>query len=347
MALQSSGPISFSDLAAEFGDTKPYSFSEFYRDGGKVPGVNASVAASGAIRLGTFFGAVNELLQTVTANASINAQTIFGSDWGTNIPKRLSIPAGVTIGPLTIPSGMGGSLEVDVAGNIYGTGGSANGGAGGHAITSNTSFTLNVLSGGSVRGGGGGGGRGGTGGGGSYTSTTTQTDNNSNGASGWQFRADEYGRIYLYYGQNNLQGSVYPYSDWQTRTTVTLNGWTYTRGAFRQDYGLYKSYAHTRSQSTTVNTNGGGGGNGGRGQGYNQSLASGSGGSAGGTNAGTGGTGGSGGNWGASGATGNTGANGNRTNGSGGSAGGAAGRAVFMNAGTVIVNNSGTINGAY
>ena len=348
MAVTSSGEIKFSDLAAEFGDTPPYQFSEFYRGAGKVPDVNDNVPASGQLRLGQFYGSVNELLQAVTANASINAQTIFGSDWGTNIPKRLSIPAGVTIGPLTIPSGMGGSLEVDVAGNIYGTGGSANGGAGGHAITSNSSFTLNVLSGGSVRGGGGGGGKGGTGGGGSYTSTTTQVDENYNGASGWQVYSGTYGRVYLYYGQNNYVGNVNVGAGWMTTTgPITLNGWTYTRSTYRQEYGGAQSYRYVRTQSSTVNTNGGGGGNGGRGQGYNQSLASGSGGSAGGTNAGTGGTGGSGGNWGASGATGNTGANGNRTNGSGGSGGGAAGRAVLMNAGTVTVNNSGTINGAY
>lgn len=328
MALQSSGPIRFSDLAAEFGDTKPYSFSEFYRDGGKVPGVNASVAASGAIRLGTFFGAVNELLQTVTANASINAQTIFGSDWGSAVPKRLSIPAGVTIGPLTIPSGMGGSLEVDVAGNIYGTGGSANGGAGGHAITSNTSFTLNVLSGGSVRGGGGGGGKGGTGGGGSYTVNTCETRGGTR--------------------DNNYYADWYPVWNGSNPGPYNPPGFTSVSRGPQFDYYNDVGYFYiTVCWNTTSNTNGGAGGNGGRGQGYNQSLASGSGGAGGGTNAGTGGTGGSGGNWGASGATGNTGVNGNRTNGSGGSAGGAAGRAVQMNSGTVTVNNSGTINGAY
>jgi len=348
MAVQSSGAISLSDLADEFGDTQPYSMSEYYRDGGKVPGVNSNVPASGLIRLQNFYGSVNELLQTVTANASINAQTIFGSDWGTSIPKRLSIPSGVIIGPLTIPSGMGGSLEVDVAGEIQGTGGSANGGAGGNAITSNTSFTLNVLSGGAVRGGGGGGGAGGTGGGGSYTSTTTQVDENYNGASGWQVYSGTYGRVYLYYGQNNYQGYVNVGGGHMTNTgPITLNGWTYTRSTYRQEYGGAKSYRYVRTQSSTVNTNGGSGGAGGRGQGYNQSLASGSGGSSGGTNAGTGGTGGSGGGFGSAGSTGNTGANGNRTNGSGGSGGGAAGRAVLMNAGTVTVNNSGTINGAY
>lgn len=328
MAIQSSGPISFSDLAAEFGDTKPYSFSEFYRDGGKVPGVNASVAASGAIRLGTFYNSVNELLQAVTANASINAQTIFGSDWGTNIPKRLSIPSGVTIGPLTIPSGMGGTLEVDVAGNVYGTGGSANGGAGGHAITANSSFTLNVLSGGSVRGGGGGGGLGGTGGGGSYSQQEGPVYNTGSRyfqAGQWEGR---WGYGAIFYGN--------PYSS---------GGWTYRAGSIQGSSSGNNLWSIYRTR--TVTSSGGAGGAGGVGQGYNQSSSSGSSGSAGGTNAGSGGTGGSGGGYATAGSTGSTGSNGNASNGSAGSGGGAAGRAVQMNAGTVTVNNSGTINGAY
>ena len=332
MAVQSSGAISLSDLAEEFGDTQPYSMSEYYRDGGKVPGVNTNVPASGLIRMQNFYGSVNELLQTVTANASINAQTIFGSDWGTNIPKRLSIPSGVTIGPLTIPSGMGGTLEVDVAGNIYGTGGSANGGAGGHAITSNSSFTLNVLSGGSVRGGGGGGGKGGTGGNGSY---------NQNEYRGYTYGNNEWGTQY-----GGLQNVI-----WGGAQKIYVrnndNGWVYSAGAFIGSNGDNGHAVYDIQRSKTFSTTGGAGGNGGVGQGYNQSASSGAGGSAGGTSAGTGGTGGSGGGYATAGSTGSAGSNGNASNGSAGSGGGAAGRAVLMNAGTVTVNNSGTINGAY
>jgi len=326
MAIQGSGAISFSDLAEEFGDTAPHSFSEFYREGGLVPSVNSNVAASGAIRLGTFYNSVNELLQAVTANASINAQTIFGSDWGTNIPKRLSIPSGVTIGPLTIPSGMGGTLEVDVAGNIYGTGGSANGGAGGNAITSDTSFTLNVLSGGSVRGGGGGGGLGGVGG------------NGQVGTSG-SSSAYSYNAFCVYRGTPNWAGD---------RPWSTVSGYTgYSAYGPIEYINDHPAYGITVYYTTYSSTTGGAGGAGGVGQGYNQTLATGATGIAGGTNAGTGGAGGSGGDWGTAGSTGGTGANGNVSNGAAGSAGGAAGAAVLMNAGTVTVNNSGTINGAY
>ena len=342
MALQSNGPISFSDLAAEFGDTPPYSFSEFYRDGGKVPGVNASVAASGAIRLGTFFGAVNELLQAVTANASINAQTIFGSDWGSAVPKRLSIPSGVVIGPLTIPVGLGGTLEVDVEGEVQGLGGSANGGAGGNAITANSSFTLNVLSGGAVRGGGGGGGVGGTGGQGSYQ--TTQTDYGNQNNKWYAKRASAAGYIY---GGPNWGGFLFNNQISLNLTSISGGGWTYYRSTYITQSSDHKIYDVYRQRQITNYSSGGAGGNSGVGRGYNQALTSGSGGSSGGTNAGAGGTGGTGGDWGTGGNTGNTGASGNYTGGAAGSGGGAAGRAVLMSAGTLTLNNSGTINGAY
>lgn len=37
MTLQTSGSISLADLASEYTDSAPYSMSEFYRNGGKVP----------------------------------------------------------------------------------------------------------------------------------------------------------------------------------------------------------------------------------------------------------------------------------------------------------------------
>jgi len=337
MALQASGQISLADLAAEFGDTPPHSMSEFYRDGGKVPGVNSNVPTSGLIRLGNFFGAVNELLQQVTAQASVNAQTIFGSNWGSAVPKRLLIPAGTTIGPLTIPSGLGGTLTVQNQGEIQGLGGSGNSGAGGHAITASSSFTL--LNTGAVRGGGGGGGLGGTGGQGSYQ---------YNSYSAWTYNGDTfwaygYNRGVYWSGQISNNENINP---------LYIAPYYYQPGAYRQEinYGdgdRQQRYEIRRYQINTAYSSGGAGGAGGRGRGYGQTLLAGSGGGGGGTNAGVGGTGGTGGDWGLSGYTGGTGANGNSGGGSGGTGGGAAGRAVLMNAGTLTLNNSGTINGAY
>jgi hypothetical protein len=70
MALQSSGPISFGDLASEFGDSSPHRLGEFYKNGGLAPGLSYSnystglsgydipnVPTSGAISPGDFYGA--------------------------------------------------------------------------------------------------------------------------------------------------------------------------------------------------------------------------------------------------------------------------------------------------
>ena len=44
MTLQTDGSISFSQIAAEFGDTAPYSMSEFYKGGAKVPSTISTTA---------------------------------------------------------------------------------------------------------------------------------------------------------------------------------------------------------------------------------------------------------------------------------------------------------------
>lgn len=62
MALQTTGQIKFSEIAAEFGDDPPYAMSEFYGGAGKVnsgttgsAGIGA-VPSSGQIRFKHFFG---------------------------------------------------------------------------------------------------------------------------------------------------------------------------------------------------------------------------------------------------------------------------------------------------
>lgn len=60
MPLPTSGPISFSDIQAEFGGTDPISLSEYYAGGAYVPagttGTNGAVPSSGAISLFNFYG---------------------------------------------------------------------------------------------------------------------------------------------------------------------------------------------------------------------------------------------------------------------------------------------------
>ena len=177
MAIQGSGAISMTDIVNEFGGSVPHSLSEYYRDGGAVPGNNTSVPTSGAISMGDFYNAVNEIQIVVSSNAT-NYQTssAFGSNWSTAVPKRLTINNGVTLGSsntnpaMTIDGSMGGTLIVHNSGSIIGKGGagssSGNGGDGYNAVRSdqNGSITFYNNSNGSIYGGGGGGGKGGTGG---------------------------------------------------------------------------------------------------------------------------------------------------------------------------------------
>ena len=289
-AIPSSGAISLSDFAAEFGGTAPHSMSEYYRNGGNVPSNNTNVPTSGEFRFSQMRGAINAIIKTLSNTTNVDLATLFGSDWASAVPKQLIIPSGVTVGgtgssvALTASSGMGGTLEIDNSGSILGFGGAINGGAGGNAVRiSSAGVTINNS--GLIAGGGGGGGLGGTGG----------------------------------------QGRSLVFTGYQCGSSAGCDvanaaGTCGSGEAAQTNFACYQ-YQYF---------NGGSGGSGGVGQGYNQSAATGLAGAAGGSNAGTGGTGGTGGSYGATGGTGGTGANGNYTNGLAGSSGGAGGRAVLI-----------------
>ena len=99
MASQTSGPISIQDIVDEFGGTAPHSLSEYYRNGGLVPGNNTNVPESGAISLQDFYGATNASVITLDATQeNVETATLFGADWTSSIPKRLVINSGVTVG---------------------------------------------------------------------------------------------------------------------------------------------------------------------------------------------------------------------------------------------------------
>ena len=143
------------------------------------------------------FGAYYDREVTVTASnaSSVNLQTIFNNalpnSWISTIVKRYVIPSDVVLGITTVPASMAGTLIIDNSGDIQGTGGSGGsgnfaghgpagthsgseqptalagdvGGAGGTAMTvQSTGVTINMLSGSTLSGGGGGGGAGGQGG---------------------------------------------------------------------------------------------------------------------------------------------------------------------------------------
>jgi len=177
MALQGSGEIKITEIVAEFGGTVPHSLSEYYRNGGQVPGNNTGVSTSGEISMAMFYNAVNEIQITLSSSTTnYQLSNAFGSNWSTAVPKRLTINSGVTVGSstttaaMTIEGSMGGTLIVHNTGTIVGKGGAGSssgaGGIGYNAVKAdqNGNITFYNNSGGNIYGGGGGGGRGGNGG---------------------------------------------------------------------------------------------------------------------------------------------------------------------------------------
>lgn len=189
MALQTSGAISLSELATEFGGTAPHALSEYYRDAGLVPGNNTGVPTSGAVAMTDFYGSVAALVLDVSSNQTaynvLTAATAAGYNAATDtLPIIVNVQAGVDIvGSSGNPGITTGALNAasDVTINIASTasvcgfdgaqgangGGGASGSAGGNgtnaitfAITSGTG-TYSVVNDGTIGGGSGGGGGGG------------------------------------------------------------------------------------------------------------------------------------------------------------------------------------------
>ena len=170
MALQSSGAISLNDIATEFGGSTPHSISEYY-------GVATGVPSSGEISFDDFYGTSNAVTVTLSnGNTNVNASSSFGSNFSSSVAKVLVIPSGAEIGAtggtgnraITVPSGMGGTLNIQNSGTISGAGGTGStnsnaGGPGGSAIFI-ASSNVTVTNSGTIRGGGGGGGKGNDGG---------------------------------------------------------------------------------------------------------------------------------------------------------------------------------------
>lgn len=187
MAIQSSGQIKISDLVTEFGGTAPHGLAEYYRGGGLCTNNNTNVPTSGEIKLSQFYSATGAVTVTCSnGQTDLSADTLFGSDFTGSIPKILIIPSGAEIGAtsisaraLTVPTGMGGTLDIQNSGTISGAGGAGGsggvggnshqgdpggtGGAGGSAILVNVAG-VTVTNSGTIRGGGGGGGGGAAGG---------------------------------------------------------------------------------------------------------------------------------------------------------------------------------------
>jgi hypothetical protein len=79
MALPTSGPISLSDIQAEFGGTNPISLSEYYAGGSFVPagtsGTNGAVPSSGTISLFNFYGTSKVVISISDLNVYVAGAT--------------------------------------------------------------------------------------------------------------------------------------------------------------------------------------------------------------------------------------------------------------------------------
>ena len=248
------------------------------------------------------------------------------------------------------------SVTLNVGGGILGKGGVASIGSHALALTAtsnpNTKIAVNVLPGGSILSGGGAGGTGGKGGNGSYVVYGRwYTGWGADGGYYWRTPVNrDYGHLIIYWaGTKILDTKSNP-----TRTTVTINGYTYKRGALTwEENGTGCADGKTPCQNGWYDvargrlgtSTGGAGGAGGNGRGSNQGLGAGVGGVTGNNGAGSGGHGGAGGDWGVAGAAGDTGDAGNAGNGSAGGAGYTGGTAILNLQGAVITND-GTISGA-
>lgn len=202
MAIKSSGQLSFSEIVAEFADTAPYSMSEFYRGGGKVPTNNTNVPTSGAISFSNFYNAVNRITAYITYSSNqqqitVNPTTAPGYVAGIT-DVIIQVNSGVYIWSdslstpaLTINGGLsaGDTLRLINDGFIMGKGGTGGrasltaGESGGPAMTLNTSLYITNNS--FIGGGGGGGNQGGGGGaGGGDGGISFTTDYNTRGRGG-------------------------------------------------------------------------------------------------------------------------------------------------------------------
>lgn len=362
MTLQSGGSISASDINIELRRSASADFSLTGAEERELAG-----KPTGPVSFSDFFGKSSEIVVNLSSGgAAITLQSLFTpSEWISETPKRVILPAGVERGnastldaAVTIGStAWGGQLVFDVKGVISGKGGSHNSGVGGNAFQANRlgnsgqKLQLNIFTGAVLRGGGGGGGVGGSGGSGYYITetrdppsgykySTTDTSYYIRRAESfpspdmaWLWQGSIVSRNYDTDGDTPSQNGTFPgrYFQGPLQYETTGNG--------KDGQYAIKYYSIARTYDISVSTGGGSGGSGGRGQGYDGARTSGSAGTPGGTNAGTGGDGGTGGLYGSNGFTGATGTNGNVSSGGAGAGGGAAGYGLLGTANVTLTNN--------
>lgn len=168
MAIQSSGQISLSQIATEYGGSAPHQLSE-YHDKGNAP-------ASGEIQLAAdFYGTSNNWTHTITSNQQqMNlASYASGQGWDGSSAVVITVNSGVHITsgdpgtPALSTGSFPGGLHIINNGNIHGDGGNGGhtfggfgpgypGGSAGHGISVTNSTSMQLTNTGVVAGGGGG-----------------------------------------------------------------------------------------------------------------------------------------------------------------------------------------------
>lgn len=171
MALQSSGAISLNQIHIEAGGSSGTQCSINDSDIRALIGKSSGATMS----FSEWYGASASITETLSnGDTNVNVSTEFGSsNFTSNTAKILIIASGSEIGAtggtgnraITVPSGMGGTLDIQNAGTISGAGGAGgtssgqSGSPGGSAIYI-ASSNVTVTNSGTIRGGGGGGGAG-------------------------------------------------------------------------------------------------------------------------------------------------------------------------------------------
>ena len=116
MTLQSSGAISLSNIASEFGGSTPHSLSEYYRGGGLVPNHSNtnSIPTSGQISFSQFYGAnatapgVASHSMTITFSGNQGVGLTYGYNGGTGMGS-------LSNNPMSTPLNTGLRMNVQVA----------------------------------------------------------------------------------------------------------------------------------------------------------------------------------------------------------------------------------------
>ena len=164
MALPSSGPLSLTDIQAEFGGTNPISISEYYKGGAFVLTTDfaPNVPTSGTINISDFYGARKTTLTTLTFttagdNLFVVPSTVVGNlqivtmtgggggGGGPDSQPGASGYGGVTITGGNVPVSAGDIVNAFVGGG-GGPGESGGGGGGGGKIICTKLHELGLMS---------------------------------------------------------------------------------------------------------------------------------------------------------------------------------------------------------